>query len=48
LRYLDLVYQKGGGERPERVLLTDRVLIVTILLYGLTALTVFQLAKDGV
>jgi 4-hydroxybenzoate polyprenyltransferase len=48
LRYLDLVYRKGGGERPERVLLTDRVLIVTILLYGLTALTVFQLAKDGV
>ena len=48
LRYLDLVYRKGGGERPERVLLTDRVLIVTILLYGLTALTVFHLAKDGV
>jgi 4-hydroxybenzoate polyprenyltransferase len=47
LRYLDLVYRKGGGERPERVLLTDRVLIATILLYGLTALTVFQLAKDG-
>jgi 4-hydroxybenzoate polyprenyltransferase len=48
LRYLDLVYRKGGGERPERVLLTDRVLIVTILLYGLTALTVFHLARGGV
>jgi 4-hydroxybenzoate polyprenyltransferase len=48
LRYLDLVYRKGGGERPERVLLTDRVLIVTILLYGVTALTVFHLARGGV
>ncbi len=47
LRYLDLVYRQEQGGRPERVLLTDRILIVTILLYGLTALAVFQLAKGG-
>jgi len=47
LRYLDLVYRQGEGERPERVLLTDRVLMATILLYGMTALAVFQLAKGG-
>lgn len=44
LRYLDLVYRQEQGGRPEKVLLTDRVLIVTILLYAITAFTVFQLA----
>jgi len=43
-RYLDLVYRHDEGGRPEKVLLTDRVLIVTIVLYGLTALAVFMLA----
>ena len=40
-RYLDLVYRCEEGGRPEKVLLTDRVLIVTIALYAATALTVF-------
>jgi 4-hydroxybenzoate polyprenyltransferase len=40
-RYLDLVYNHADGGCPERVLLSDRVLFVTILLYGLTALGVF-------
>ncbi len=40
-RYLDLVYNHADGGRPEKVLLSDRVMIVTILLYGLTALGVF-------
>lgn len=39
-RYLDLVYRHEQGGRPEKVLLTDRVLIATVLLYGLTALAV--------
>jgi 4-hydroxybenzoate polyprenyltransferase len=43
-RYLDLVYRHDEGGRPEKILLTDRVLIVTVLLYGLTALAVFLLA----
>jgi 4-hydroxybenzoate polyprenyltransferase len=41
LRYLDLVYRRDEGGRPEKVLLTDRVLLATVLLYGLTALAVF-------
>ena len=40
-RYLELVYNRSGGGRPEKVLLTDKVLIVTVLCYGLTALGVF-------
>ncbi|MFO7936057.1 MAG: decaprenyl-phosphate phosphoribosyltransferase [Kiritimatiellia bacterium] len=40
-RYLDLVYTHSEGGHPEKVLLTDKTLIVTILGYGLTALGVF-------
>jgi len=40
-RYLDLVYTNQDGGRPEKVLLTDKVMIITILCYGLTALAVF-------
>lgn len=40
-RYLDLVYRKEGGGRPEKTLLTDRVLIADLLLYGLYVLCVF-------
>ena len=40
-RYLDLVYTHSDGGHPEKVLLSDRVLIITILCYGLTALGVF-------
>ncbi len=32
-RYIDLVYRQAKGERPEKVLLTDRTMIVTVLLY---------------
>lgn len=37
-RYLDLVYRHKKGERPEQVLLTDLPLLITVGLYGLTAL----------
>lgn len=40
-RYLDLVYRHDEGGRPEKVMLTDKVLIVTVLGYILTALAVF-------
>lgn len=43
-RYLDLVYRRHEGGRPEQLLLTDRVLMVTVLLYGLTALAVLMTA----
>ncbi len=43
-RYLDLVYRQEQGGRPEKVLLTDRGMIITVLLYVLTALIVFVVA----
>lgn len=43
-RYLDLVYRHDGGGRPEKTLLTDRVLLATIVLYGLAALSIFLTA----
>jgi 4-hydroxybenzoate polyprenyltransferase len=46
-RYLELVYAGNRGGRPEQILLTDRVLIATILLYGLATLTVFLIARHG-
>ena len=44
-RYLDLVFRHEQGGRPEKVLLTDRTLIVTVLLYALTALAVLLGAR---
>jgi len=46
-RYLDLVYRKDEGGRPEKILLTDTVLIVDLALYGLCVLGVFFLARAG-
>ncbi len=40
-RYLHLVYTSRAGERPEQVLLTDRTIIATIVLYGLVVAAVF-------
>ena len=45
-RYLDLVYRHEQGGRPEKVLLTDRTLMVTVLLYALTALAVLLSAHQ--
>ena len=42
-RYMDLVYRHEQGERPEKVLLTDGPLLITIALYGLTAAAVLLL-----
>ncbi|MEI6563501.1 MAG: decaprenyl-phosphate phosphoribosyltransferase [bacterium] len=40
-RYLDLVYRKQGGGRPEKTLLTDMALIVDLCLYGICLLGIF-------
>ena len=40
-RYLDLVYTHDKGGRPEKVLLSDKVMIITILCYGLTIIGIF-------
>lgn len=34
MRYLQLIYEKNEGESPERVLLSDKPLIATVLLWG--------------
>jgi 4-hydroxybenzoate polyprenyltransferase len=39
-RYLDLVYRHDKGDRPEKILLTDLPLLVSIGLYGLTVLAI--------
>jgi hypothetical protein len=42
-RYLYIVDMEQGGGAPEEDFLTDRPLQVTILLWGVTVLTVFYL-----
>ncbi len=41
-RYLDLVYRKEDGGRPERVLLTDVPLVVNLLLYAVTVVVILS------
>ena len=36
-RYLLLVYREGGGDRPEKVLLTDRILWIALVGYAISA-----------
>lgn len=43
-RYLDLVYRGKQGGRPEKILLTDAVLIVDIVLYGICVMGIFVAA----
>ncbi len=43
-RYLELVFRHEEGGRPERVLLTDKTLMATVICYILTALGVFLTA----
>lgn len=35
MRYLQLIYEKGEGESPEKVLLSDKPLLTTVILWGL-------------
>ncbi len=44
-RYINLVYHYQRGERPEEVLLTDKPLLVSVALYGLTTVIIFALAQ---
>ena len=36
-RYLMLVYREGGGDRPEKVLLTDKILWIALVGYAVSA-----------
>ena len=40
MRYLQLIYKKGQGEAPERVLLTDTPLLTSVIVWGFLAITV--------
>ncbi len=40
-RYLDLLYRQEKGDRPEKLLLSDPPLLLTILVYGITVLMMF-------
>lgn len=46
-RYLLLVYRDGGGGRPEKTLLTDRVLWIAIAGYAFTAVMAVWLVKTA-
>jgi len=40
MRYLYIIYEKKEGESPERVLLTDKPLLFTVILYSLTTIAI--------
>lgn len=40
-RYMDLLYRQAGGDRPEKVLLTDPTMVATVLLYAAAAVAAF-------
>ena len=40
MRYLYIIYEKKEGESPERVLLTDKPLLFTVIIYSLTTIAI--------
>ena len=46
-RYLALVYTQDEGGRPEKVMLTDKTLIMTVLCYACVALVIFMTASSS-
>lgn len=46
-RYLYVIYEKEDAESPERVLLSDKPLLNTVLLWGLTVLGIIYLVPVG-
>lgn len=46
-RYLDLVYHHDGGDRPEKILLTDIPSIINLLLYVGTLVFIFHLSPHA-
>jgi len=41
-RYLDLLYRQNKGDRPEKLILSDLPLILTVLTYGVAVLLIFS------
>ena len=46
-RYLYLMHRHGEGEAPDRVLLTDAPLLLTVLIYVGLAIAIFYMAHGG-
>ena len=44
-RYLYVIYEKGEGESPERVLLSDKALLATVVAWGAFVISVIYLFK---
>lgn len=44
MRYLQLIYEKNEGESPERVILSDKPLIVAVVVYGLMVIGLLYVA----
>jgi len=44
MRYMQLIYEKNEGESPERILLSDKPLIVTVVLWGVMVLGLLYVA----
>ncbi len=42
-RYLYIIYEKKEGESPERVLLSDKPLLLTVLMWGISILAIIYL-----
>ena len=45
-RYLYVIYEKEEGESPERVLMTDKPLLIAVTLWGLIALVIIFLLPN--
>jgi decaprenyl-phosphate phosphoribosyltransferase len=43
MRYLQLIYEKNEGESPERILLSDKPLMITIFIWGLMTVGILYL-----
>lgn len=46
-RYLYVIYEKEEGESPERVLLKDKALLTTVVLWGLSVMAIIFLIPSG-
>jgi hypothetical protein len=41
-RYLYLIYMKDEGGSPEKILLEDKPMLITVLLYGLSVFIILR------
>jgi hypothetical protein len=44
MRYMQLIFERYQGESPHKVLMSDRVLLGTVGLWGMMVITILYLA----